>query len=88
MNQDAFSSDSIPVLIPELGVEDATITFLMWMVPNGAQVIPGERIAELLMQGVVFTLDADAEGTLIERPGLTGETVTVGQSIGEIRPAE
>ncbi len=62
MNQDPFSNPPFPVVIPNLGTADKPIIFLIWLVDEGAYVIPGERIAEILVDSVLFHLESPQEG--------------------------
>jgi len=85
MNQDPIFSPRFPVLIPDLGTGTDPIRFLIGLVHPGASVIPGERIAELLVQGTVFQLDADREGVLDEWTRFPGEQILPGEIIAYIR---
>lgn len=87
MKQDAFKSDDIPVQVPDLGAGETPLGFVTWLVPRNARVIPGERIAELLAQGIVFLLESPAEGRLVRQIARAGEAVHCGDVIALIRPA-
>ena len=86
MKQDPFPASAIPVAVPELGAEDAPIQFVTWLVPRRANLIVGERIAELLTAGAVFQLESPAEGRLIRQSAEPGQTVAPGEVLGAIRP--
>ncbi|SFJ65197.1 hypothetical protein [Planctomicrobium piriforme] len=88
MNQDTFRDGFAAVAAPDLGGEGQPIRFITWLVPAPARVIPGERIAELLVQGTLFQLDADAEGVLEEQLVQPGQTVVPGETLGWLRLAK
>lgn len=85
MKQDAFAN-LVEVVVPQLGAGGAEIRFVTWLVPDGSQVIEGERIAELLTQGILFHLDSPAAGTLAELRTVPGNLVNEGDLLARIRP--
>ncbi len=85
MNQDAFPSGLSPIVVPDLGTAAEPIRFVTGLVLPGARVIPGERIAELLAEGIVFQLDAEIEGKFENWTLVPGSNVRTGDVIGYIR---
>lgn len=57
-------SNGTPIELPHLGVGDAPIQLVQWLVAVGAEVIEGERVAEVLADGVLFHVEAPASGLL------------------------
>jgi len=84
MNQDAFLSRRKSIPVPDLGIEEETLTFVTGLIPDGARVIPGERIAELLVRGIVFHLEAEREGRFVGWSVSPGARVRVGEELGGI----
>ena len=72
--------------VPNLHSGGAPIKLMNWTTPVGSQVITGERIAELLIDSVLFHLEADNDGTLKRYLVPSGATVVEDQSIAEIEP--
>ena len=56
----------IPLRLPELGVHDETVRVSGWLVDRGEFVIAGDRVAEVLLLGVTFEVEAAQSGTLVE----------------------
>ena len=64
MSSAADESDGIPIELPDLGSSDAPVRLVQWLVDAGSEVIEGERIAEVLADGVLFHVAAPASGSL------------------------
>jgi len=54
----------VPVPVPPLGAGDQEILLNQWLVDPGAPVSEGDRVAEVLVAGIVFHIAATADGTL------------------------
>lgn len=78
----------VSVIVPDLGVAGRPVRFVGWLVPHRAHLIPGERIAELVVEGMDFHLEADVEGMLIERTAAPGDILNAGVVIGRIQATE
>jgi pyruvate/2-oxoglutarate dehydrogenase complex dihydrolipoamide acyltransferase (E2) component len=85
MKQDPFPENLFDLETPELGPGEAPIVFGMWLVPIGAAVIAGERIAELICQGIVLTISAPVEGILVEQCRHPGNRILPGEVLGRIQ---
>ena len=72
----------VPVVVPDLQAGGAPIRVVQWLVDAGTQVYSGDRVVELVANGIVFHVEAPAEGVLseIERGGRA--EVGVGQVLG------
>ena len=64
MSSAADKSDGIPIELPDLGSGDAPVRLVQWLVDVGSEVIEGERLAEVLADGVLFHVAAPASGLL------------------------
>ena len=74
----------IELRLPDLGLDDQPITLSMWLVPRGARVTAGERVAEVLAGPATVDLPSPADGMLIERLVDEDEPITVGQPLAVI----
>lgn len=84
MKQDTFSSREIDIVLPDLGPETGPIRFIMWLVPEGSKVIPGERLAEICSQGIVFLLEAEHQGILQKHLARPEDTLLPGAVLGTL----
>lgn len=84
MTQDPFSSDKYLLRVPPLGTGDRPVRLVNWLVSVGAKVISGERVAELLVDSVLFHLESDVNGTLAEFLVPTGRQVAEGEPIATL----
>ncbi|WP_437227835.1 biotin/lipoyl-containing protein [Planctomicrobium sp. SH661] len=85
MKQDAFSQSQFDVVCPDPGTGCDPILLINWLVPVASNVIPGERLAELLTGGVLLHLEALYEGVLVEQSIPPGTQVHPGDVLGRIR---
>jgi pyruvate/2-oxoglutarate dehydrogenase complex dihydrolipoamide acyltransferase (E2) component len=60
----------IPLTLPDLGAGDEELRVSCWLVDLGDCVDEGDRVVEILMDGMTFDVLAERSGTLarIERP--------------------
>jgi pyruvate/2-oxoglutarate dehydrogenase complex dihydrolipoamide acyltransferase (E2) component len=75
----------IELCLPDLGLDDQPITLSAWLVPRGARVTAGERVAEVLAGPATVDLPSPVDGVLIERLIDEDEPIAVGQSLAVIR---
>ncbi len=88
MSSAAHESAATPIELPDLGVGDAPVRLVQWLVEAGAEVIEGERVAEVLADGVLFHVEAPASGTLIEINTSAGRMIGDSARIGVIGPVD
>ncbi|MGE0377723.1 MAG: biotin/lipoyl-containing protein [Planctomycetaceae bacterium] len=65
-------SRHIAIVLPDLGAGDQPVRFAQWLVKNGETVLEQDRVAEVVVGGVLFHVTSPAEGTLrhlVERAG-------------------
>jgi pyruvate/2-oxoglutarate dehydrogenase complex dihydrolipoamide acyltransferase (E2) component len=78
----------IPVTLPDVLAPDEAIVFGQWLVEDGAVVMSGERIAEVLSAGVLVYVAAPAEGTLIRSNIMPGSPLMIAATLGVVRAAD
>ncbi|HEX4149409.1 MAG TPA: lipoyl domain-containing protein [Pirellulales bacterium] len=74
----------ITLLLPELGLDDAPIVLSLWLVPLGSEVAEGDRLVEVLADGVTVDLPSPASGVLVEMAAGEDDSIRVGQLLGVI----
>jgi len=72
------------IIVPTLAKDVTEATITLWLVKEGDVVAVGQDIVEMATDKATFTMPSPGAGTLkkIERP--EGETVKVGETIGEL----
>ena len=79
-------SDGVPILLPDFGQADRPVRLCGWLVETGEAVTAGEPIAELLIPGLLYELNAPGSGRLrITQPSGDGG-LTVGTCLGWVQP--
>jgi pyruvate/2-oxoglutarate dehydrogenase complex dihydrolipoamide acyltransferase (E2) component len=75
--------DAVPspaaLVVPDLGIDDVRLS--LWLVPAGAAVIEGDRVAELVSRGVTVDLEAPVTGRLVTWLVDEDQTVDVGDTL-------
>jgi pyruvate/2-oxoglutarate dehydrogenase complex dihydrolipoamide acyltransferase (E2) component len=74
--------------VPEFGIRDVPLTLSLWLVPPGADVIAGDRVAELAAGGVTIDLEAPVSGRLVAQLADEDELLATGAVIAEFEVAE
>ena len=77
-----------PVLLPDLGSADEPVRISCWLVDLGESVDEGDRLIEVLVQGVTFDVPAPVTGTLTRIEKSLDAQVQVGETLGWIEAAE
>ena len=57
----------------------------LWLVKEGARVVEGDPVVEVMADGVTVDLPAPADGVLLEKLVAEGESLAVGQRLAEIQ---
>ena len=71
------------IVLPELGLPAGLpVTLSVWYAVPGDQVFEGDRLVEVLTDGVTFDVACPATGCLVERHALPRDVLTVGQILG------
>ena len=69
----------VSLTLPDLGVGDESVRVSGWLVDRGDLVIEGDRVAEVLISGVTFDVEATQSGQLIEISKSVDATVSCGE---------
>lgn len=82
MEHDVEGADRIPIIVPDMGTP--RVRFSLWYVPQGADVLEGDRVAEVLIPGATYAIPAPATGRLAERAVQPNDPLAAGQVLGTI----
>jgi 2-oxoglutarate dehydrogenase E2 component (dihydrolipoamide succinyltransferase) len=63
---------------------DRPIVLSLWLVPAGSEVTEGDRIVEVLADGVTVDLPAPASGVLVDIAAGEDDRIEVGQLLARI----
>ena len=74
-----------PLVVPDLGLDGLSLS--LWLVPAGAEVLAGDRVAELVGGGATIDLSAPLEGRLVAWLVDEDEPVTAGTVLAEFEPS-
>ncbi|MFQ5732958.1 MAG: biotin/lipoyl-containing protein [Planctomycetaceae bacterium] len=74
----------VPVVVPELGAGKQPVRLGGWLVQPGETVDIGDRLVELLVEGVTFDLPAPASGVFAAAEHSANAAVRTGDVIGWI----
>jgi pyruvate/2-oxoglutarate dehydrogenase complex dihydrolipoamide acyltransferase (E2) component len=72
-----------PLVVPDLGLGDVPLMLSLWLVPAGATVREGDRVAELAAGGVTIDLEAPVSGRLVVQRADEDDRVEAGAVIAE-----
>jgi len=75
------------LVVPDLGISGASLTLSLWLVPEGAAVLEGDRVAELLCGATTVDLEAPVTGRLARLLVDEDDVVTPGTAVAEFEPA-
>lgn len=77
-----------PIVIPELGADELPVTISSWLVEPGEAVEPGDRVVELLVEGITFDVAAVESGRLQSVARDVDSQVRTGDIVGWIAEPE
>ncbi|MDP3950416.1 biotin/lipoyl-containing protein [Microbacterium sp.] len=80
-------SDQIAVSIPKVSMAIEEVTFIEWLVADGATVNEGDQIYSVETEKVEVEIEAAASGVLRHGEAVSDETYAVGTQIGRIETA-
>ncbi len=72
------------IVVPDLGCAGMTLVLSLWLVPEGSEVVEGDRVAEILAGGVTVDLGAPATGRLVRLLVDEDDVVAPGAVVAEI----
>lgn len=81
------SSPASRLIVPDLGMPGVAIALSLWLVPEGAEVVAGDRVAELVCGAATVDLEAPVTGRLVQQLVDEDEVVVPGTPIAEFEPA-
>ena len=68
--------------LPDLGLQNVTVS--LWLVQPGSDVTEGDRILEVMAEGVTVDLPSPATGVLAEQLVAEDDSVEVDQVLGVV----
>ena len=74
----------IPIITPEIGAEEQAVRLSCWLVDVGDPVNSGDRIVELVLNGITFDISAEVSGILSQIDVYADSEVQPGLKLGEI----
>jgi pyruvate/2-oxoglutarate dehydrogenase complex dihydrolipoamide acyltransferase (E2) component len=77
--------DLVPLVAPDLRV--AAVAVSLWLVAEGAEVVEGDRVVELVAGGVTVDLGAPVTGRLVRHLVDEDTTVAAGAILAEFEAA-
>jgi pyruvate/2-oxoglutarate dehydrogenase complex dihydrolipoamide acyltransferase (E2) component len=78
----------VSLLLPDLGVGDESVRVSGWLADRGDSIIEGDRVAEVMISGVTFDVEATQSGQLIEITKSVDTTVALGEPLGWLDTAD
>lgn len=73
-----------PITLPDLGEEKHPIRVSTWLTQIGEEVVEGEPVVEVLMNGITFDIEASDTGRLRRISHFENDVVAAGDSLGWI----
>lgn len=74
------------LFVPELGLGGGPIALSLWLVPEGAEVVEGDRVVELVVGAATIDLEAPVSGRLVLQLVDEDANVAVGTALAEFEP--
>ena len=75
------------LVVPEFGL-DVPLAVALWLVPEGAEFIEGDRVVQLVAGGATIDLEAPVSGRLVTWLVEEDEAVTAGTVLAEFEVAD
>lgn len=85
-NQVTADSGRPRLFVPELGLGGGPIALSLWLVPEGAEVVEGDRVVELVAGAATVDLEAPVSGRLVLQLVDEDAPVAVGTALAEFEP--
>jgi pyruvate/2-oxoglutarate dehydrogenase complex dihydrolipoamide acyltransferase (E2) component len=76
----------VPIRLPDLGDQAVVLSF--WFARPGDELFEGERVVEVLSDGITFDVAAPATGQLADQFVFNDDPLTAGQALGTIEVRE
>jgi len=84
---DPTSPPAPRLVVPDLGLPGTSIMLSLWLVPEGAAVLEGDRVVELVCGAATVDLEAPVTGQLVRRLVDEDDVVPPGTALAEFSPA-
>ena len=78
----------IPLLLADLDLGETPILACSWLAEQGARVVQGDRLLEVVAGEVTVDLEAPATGRLMQRCVGPEDRLTIGQVLAVVATAE
>ena len=76
--------ERIAISVPDAGFENQPLRLGVWLVAEGERVGVGDRLVEIHCPGLLVSVTAEITGTVTEICSRIGDSVAVGQKLGEV----
>jgi 2-oxoisovalerate dehydrogenase E2 component (dihydrolipoyl transacylase) len=76
------------LVVPDLGLGPTRLVVSLWLIPEGSRVAAGDRVVELLADGVTVDLEAPVSGRLAARFADEDDPVCTGAVLAEFEVPE
>ena len=83
----AEGSPACPLVVPDVGIVGVALVLSLWLVPEGTDVLEGDRVVELLGGGVTIDLEAPVTGRLVRVLVDEDDAVAPGTVLAEFVPS-
>jgi len=84
---DGGATPAARLSVPDIGLAGVPVVLSLWLVPEGARVREGDRVAELLAGGATIDLEAPVTGQLVAQLVEEDEEVAPGRVLAEFEAA-
>jgi pyruvate/2-oxoglutarate dehydrogenase complex dihydrolipoamide acyltransferase (E2) component len=78
----------VPIVVPDLGLGETPVTLSLWLVPQGSNVLEGDRVVELATNPATVDLLAPVAGQCVRQFVDEDTLVFPGMVIAEILPED
>ena len=76
------------LVLPDLGLGELPITASLWLVEPGSRVTRGDRLLEVLADGVTVDLPSPVTGVLVDTLVSEDEPLKIGQPLAVLEATE
>ena len=78
----------VPIIVPDLGLGETPVILSLWLVPQGSNVLEGDRVVELATNPATVDLLAPVAGQCVRQFVDEDTIVFPGMVIAEILPGD
>ena len=78
----------VPIIVPDLGLGETPVILSLWLVPQGSNVLEGDRVVELATNPATVDLLAPVAGQCVRQFVDEDTIVFPGMVIAEILPED